>query len=84
MLNSSVLVLNRSFLPIHVTSVRRAFSLMYCGGAKVVNGDYDVRVRSGDASFAQGPHLVLAKGVPVIDVAATAAGEFADNTARPR
>ena len=27
-LSSSVLVLNRSYLPIHVTSVRRAFTLM--------------------------------------------------------
>jgi len=33
MLNSSVLVLNRSYHPIHVTSVRRAFSLIYQGGA---------------------------------------------------
>jgi 5-methylcytosine-specific restriction endonuclease McrA len=41
MLNSSVLVLNRSFLPIHVTSVRRSFSLIYQGGAKVVNDRYE-------------------------------------------
>jgi len=41
MLNSSVLVLNRSFLPIHVTSVKRAFSLVYCGGARVVNARYE-------------------------------------------
>ena len=41
MLNSSVLVLNRSFLPIHVTSVRRSFSLVYQGGAKVVNARYE-------------------------------------------
>lgn len=41
MLNSSVLVLNRSFLPIHVTSVRRAFSLIYQGGARAVNGNYE-------------------------------------------
>lgn len=40
-LNSSVLVLNRSFLPIHVTSVRRAFSLIYCGGARAVNAHYE-------------------------------------------
>jgi 5-methylcytosine-specific restriction endonuclease McrA len=41
MLNSSVLVLNRSFLPIHVTSVRRAFSLIYQGGATAVNENYE-------------------------------------------
>jgi 5-methylcytosine-specific restriction endonuclease McrA len=40
MLNSSVLVLNRSFLPIHVTSVRRAFSLLYQGIARAVNEEY--------------------------------------------
>jgi len=41
MLNSSVLVLNRSFLPIHVTSVRRAFSLIYQGGARAVDARYE-------------------------------------------
>lgn len=40
MLNSSVLVLNRSFLPIDVASVRRAFSLLYCGGARAVDPSY--------------------------------------------
>lgn len=40
MLNATVLVLNRSFLPIHVTSVRRAFSLVYQGIARVVNEEY--------------------------------------------
>lgn len=40
MLNSSVLVLNRSYLPIHVTSVRRAFSLLYQGIARVVDEQY--------------------------------------------
>lgn len=41
MLNSSVLVLNRSFLPIHVTSVRRAFALIYMEIARVVNPEYE-------------------------------------------
>jgi 5-methylcytosine-specific restriction endonuclease McrA len=41
MLNSSVLVLNRSYLPIHVTTVRRAFSLIYQGTALAVNGNYE-------------------------------------------
>lgn len=41
MLNSSVLVLNRLYLPIHVTSVRRAFSLLYQGSASAVNENYE-------------------------------------------
>jgi 5-methylcytosine-specific restriction endonuclease McrA len=40
MLNLPVLVLNRSYLPVHVTSVRRAFSLVYQGIARVVDGEY--------------------------------------------
>jgi len=40
MLNTSVLVLNRLFLPIHVTSVRRAFTLIYQGGARAVDASY--------------------------------------------
>jgi hypothetical protein len=40
MLNSSVLVLNRCFLPIHVTSVRRAFSLIYRDVARAVDEQY--------------------------------------------
>ncbi len=41
MLNASVLVLNRSYLPVHVTSVRRAFALLYQGIAKAVNDQYE-------------------------------------------
>ncbi len=40
MLNSSVLVLNRSYLPIHVTTARRAFSLVYQEVARVVDEQY--------------------------------------------
>jgi 5-methylcytosine-specific restriction endonuclease McrA len=40
MLNTAVLVLNRSYLPIHVTSVRRAFSLLYQGIARAVDEQY--------------------------------------------
>jgi 5-methylcytosine-specific restriction endonuclease McrA len=40
MLNSSVLVLNRCFLPIHVTSVRRAFSLICRDVARAVDEQY--------------------------------------------
>jgi len=41
MLNSNVLVLNRSYLPVHVTTVRRAFTLIYQGTALAVNGAYE-------------------------------------------
>ncbi|MCP4006168.1 MAG: HNH endonuclease [bacterium] len=41
MLEASVLVLNRSYLPIHVTSVRRAFVLLYRGMARAVDAEYD-------------------------------------------
>jgi 5-methylcytosine-specific restriction endonuclease McrA len=40
MLNSTVLVLNRSYLPVHVTSVRRAFSLIYQDQARALNEEY--------------------------------------------
>ena len=39
-LNTKVLILNRSYLPIHITSVRRAFSLLYQGMAHAVNERY--------------------------------------------
>ena len=41
MLDATVLVLNRAYLPIHVISVRRAFSLLYRGLAKVVDEEYE-------------------------------------------
>lgn len=40
MLNTKVLVLNRSYFPVHVTSARRAFSLIYQGIAKAVDHQY--------------------------------------------
>jgi len=39
-LNSKVLVLNRSYLPVHVTSVKRAFCLLYQGIARAVDEQY--------------------------------------------
>jgi 5-methylcytosine-specific restriction endonuclease McrA len=42
MLNSGVLVLNRSFMPVHITSVRRALILLYQGVAKAVNEQYEL------------------------------------------
>jgi 5-methylcytosine-specific restriction endonuclease McrA len=40
LLNSKVLVLNRTYLPVHVTSVKRAFSLLYQGVARAVDEQY--------------------------------------------
>jgi 5-methylcytosine-specific restriction endonuclease McrA len=40
MLDSSVLVLNRLYQPIHVTSVRRAFALLYQGMARAIDREY--------------------------------------------
>ena len=40
MLNSAVLVLNRNYQPVHVTSVKRALSLLYLGVAKAIDAQY--------------------------------------------
>lgn len=39
-LGGKSLVLNRSYLPVHVTTVRRAFSLLYRGVARAVDENY--------------------------------------------
>lgn len=39
-LNTKVLVLNQAYFPVHVTSVRRAFSLLYQGIAQAVDQQY--------------------------------------------
>lgn len=40
MLSSSVLVLNRSYFPVHVTTVKRAFIMLYQGMVKAVDQNY--------------------------------------------
>ncbi len=40
MLNTSVLVLNRSYFPVNVTTVRRAFCMLVSGIARVVDEQY--------------------------------------------
>src|SRR4030095_17122807 len=66
-LNTKVLILNRSYLPIHVTSVRRAFTLLYQGIAKVVNEQYqtfdfeswsDLSVNLHDESVGMGNRVI--------------------------
>lgn len=42
MLNTAVLVLNRNYQPIHVTNVKRAFSLLYQGYARAVDDQFRV------------------------------------------
>ena len=42
MLNTGVLVLNRAFFPVHITSVRRAFCLLYTGLARAINSQYEM------------------------------------------
>jgi 5-methylcytosine-specific restriction endonuclease McrA len=41
MVPAGVLVLNKSFLPVQITTVRRAFCLLYAGIAKAVNAQYE-------------------------------------------
>jgi 5-methylcytosine-specific restriction endonuclease McrA len=40
MQNVSVLVLNSTFFPIHITTLKRAFCMLYTGIAKVVDSEY--------------------------------------------
>jgi 5-methylcytosine-specific restriction endonuclease McrA len=40
MIESAVLVLNRNYQPVHVTTVKRAFSLLYQGVAKAIDEQY--------------------------------------------
>jgi 5-methylcytosine-specific restriction endonuclease McrA len=42
MLNSSVLVLNRAFFPVHVTTARRGLCLLYAGLAQAINAQYEM------------------------------------------
>jgi 5-methylcytosine-specific restriction endonuclease McrA len=40
MLNTAVLILNRNYQPVHVTNVKRAFSLLYMGIARAIDSQY--------------------------------------------
>jgi len=40
MLSSSVLVLNRNYFPVHVTTLRRAFVMLYSGIVKALDKEY--------------------------------------------
>ena len=41
-IDSKVLVLNRSYLPVHITSVKRAFSMLYQGVARAIDENYEI------------------------------------------
>ena len=41
-LDTGVLVLNRVYQPVHITSVRRAFSLLYQGAAKAIDEQFQL------------------------------------------
>ncbi len=42
MLSSQVLVLNRTFVPVHITSLKQALCMLYRGVAKVVGDQYEL------------------------------------------
>src|SRR5512142_887266 len=42
MLDSGVLVLNRVYQPVHITSARRAFSLLYQGVARAIDEQFQL------------------------------------------
>ena len=56
MLNTSVLVLNRVYQPVHVTSVKRAFSLLYQGIAKAIDDQYKLYEFSDWAELSAAEH----------------------------
>jgi len=56
MLNTAVLVLNRNYQPVHVTSVRRAFSLLYQGVAKAIDTQYRLYEFSDWAALSSANH----------------------------
>ena len=56
MLNTSVLVLNRVYQPVHVTSVKRAFSLLYQGIARAIDDQYKLYEFSDWAELSAAEH----------------------------
>jgi 5-methylcytosine-specific restriction endonuclease McrA len=56
MLNTSVLVLNRHYQPVHVTNVRRALSLLYQGVAKAIDAQYRLYEFADWAQLSAGTH----------------------------
>jgi hypothetical protein len=66
MLSSNVLVLNRSYIPVNITTVRRAFILLYQELAKVVGKEFetfDFQSWSELAEAANEDHISLVDGL---------------------
>lgn len=59
MINSSVLVLNRYYQPVHVTSVKRAFTLLYLGVAKAIDSQYRLYEFSDWAALSAAEHEAI-------------------------
>ncbi len=55
-LNTNVLVLNRFYQPVHVTSVKRAFSLLYQGVVKAIDQQYRLYEFSDWAALSAAHH----------------------------
>lgn len=60
MLNTGVLVLNRNYQPVHVTSVRRALSLLYQGVAKAIDQQYKLYEFEDWAALSAADHEAIA------------------------
>jgi 5-methylcytosine-specific restriction endonuclease McrA len=56
MLDSGVLVLNRVYQPVHITSVRRAFSLLYQGVARAIDEEFQLFDFDSWSSLAAAAH----------------------------
>lgn len=56
MLNTAVLVLNRNYQPVHVTNVKRAFSLLYMGIARAIDEQYRLYDFDSWAALAAAEH----------------------------
>lgn len=60
MLNSHVLVLNRYYQPVHVTSVKRGFALLYQGVAKAIDNQYRLYEFADWAALSAADHDCIA------------------------
>ena len=56
MLDTGVLVLNRVYQPVHITPVRRAFSLLYQGAAKAIDEQFQLFDFESWAALAAAAH----------------------------
>jgi 5-methylcytosine-specific restriction endonuclease McrA len=79
MLNTAVLVLNRNYQPVHVTNVRRAFSLLYQGVAKAIDAQYRLYEFADWAALSAADHdsiSTISRNIRVPRVVVLSAYEF--------